>query len=81
MKTMNFDHYITKINTSNRPLFKSFTESINSEHLKRLNSISIKTYFVAMTPRSGSSYFVDLLKKNKPTRESKGVQMNILTQD
>ena len=60
---MNFDHYITKINTSNRPLFKSFTESINSEHLERLNSTSIKTYFVAMTPRSGSSYFVDLLKK------------------
>lgn len=63
---MNFEACLNKVNKSERDLFKLFKEDLNSQLLLQLNDISIPTYFVAMTPRSGSSYLMDLfLKTNK----------------
>lgn len=63
---MDFEKNIVSVNNSHRELFKSFKETLTPSLLQQLNEVSIPTYFVAMTPRSGSSYLMDLfLKSNK----------------
>lgn len=60
---MDFNKMIENINKNPRPLFKLFKEPLNQELLEKLNEISVETYLVAISPRSGSSYFIDLLGK------------------
>ena len=67
---MNFEICINKIKNSNNPLFKLFHEDdIDRKKLQKIDSISIQTYLIAMTPRSGSSYFSDLLKNTNQLAE------------
>jgi LPS sulfotransferase NodH len=57
------------IKKNSRSLFKLFKEPLNQERLERLDEISVETYLVAITPRSGSSYFIDLLDKTSKMGE------------
>lgn len=68
-RVMDVDNYINKINKSNRGLFKLFKQQLDSQLLLQLNEVSIQTYFVAMTPRSGSSYLMDLFQKTNKLAE------------
>ena len=60
---INFIECINKVNQSERELFKLFKKQIDEEGLRKIHDVSIDTYFVAMAPRSGSSYFMDLLQQ------------------
>ena len=66
---MKFETYINKVNKCERPLFKLFQEELTVDLLQQLNEVSEKTYFVAMTPRSGSSYLMDLFFKTNKLAE------------
>ena len=64
-KQIDFSRYINNIRKSNHNMFTLFEKSLTEDKLRELEKISTPTYLVAMTPRSGSSYFMDLLKKTE----------------
>jgi len=66
---MNPNKIIEQINSSDKLLFKLFKEPLNQELLEKLNKISVETHLIAITPRSGSSYFIDLLRKTNKMGE------------
>lgn len=66
---MDSNKNIENIKKNARPLFKLFKEPLNPELLEKLKEVSVETYLVAITPRSGSSYFIDLLGKTSKLGE------------
>jgi len=66
---MSSNKVIENINSSDKLFYRLFKEPLNQGLFEKLNDVSVEMYLVAITPRSGSSYFIDLLGKTNKLGE------------